>query len=578
MKKQPTNKSTTKVGEINKLCQGNSNTIDTIYHIIGKFDLNGKIKVLNDLKTRGFKIAELLVVLLVLPFFRIRIDNMDKKQRGQKFSKAKKDAYYGLKNNEMIDWRSVQKAIVRQFIVLTQTGQQQTDKKITAFVADDTTAMKTGLKIEYVSKVHDHTTDRYLFGFKILVLGWFDGTTFVPVDFSIHREKGQGSHKERRKQKMEAKKLATIKQQYTCKEQELKSKKKQAKELKKSQKPTNNATNKGFQKIQKQIDRLVVRLKKRKNQVVSQEKKYRLAQAQYRQSLKQHPMCGLKPKERKEQFKKERIKNSPGYKRAQEVDNKKTDNLLKMLKCAIKSGIKAQYLIVDSWFFSSKMVKEVCLLLIGLHYMGMAPMRENIYYNYNGKLVNYKELFKVNRNKTHRCRKYRSNYIQIEVDYAENPLQLFFVKMGRAKKWKLLVTTDLNLDFIKIFELYQIRWSIEIFFKETKQYLELGKCQSQDFDAQICSTTLTLVRYILLCYYKRIHYQQKLDGIFEEISYLTMEASIVEKLIAQFIDLLSIVAEIVNVEPIELYMMLMQNPKAIKTIKQLKLENFMELK
>jgi hypothetical protein len=36
------------------------------------------------------------------------------------------------------------------------------------------------------------------------------------------------------------------------------------------------------------------------------------------------------------------------------------------------------------------------------------------------------------------------------------------------------------------------------FFKEAKQLLGLGKCQSNDFDAQIADTTITLIQYILL--------------------------------------------------------------------------------
>ncbi len=34
--------------------------------------------------------------------------------------------------------------------------------------------------------------------------------------------------------------------------------------------------------------------------------------------------------------------------------------------------------------------------------------------------------------------------------------------------------------------------------KKSKQYLHLGKCQSQGFDAQIADTTLSLIRYLLL--------------------------------------------------------------------------------
>jgi len=578
MKKQPENKITKKVGEINTLCKENSDTVATIQHIMLKFDISGKLKGLNNVKQRGFKIVELLVILMIIPFYRIRIDNMDKKNRGQKNNPAKKDAYYNLKNNEMIDWRFVLKAIVKQFRVLSTNDSNSSNTKTKVFIADDTTAAKTGLKIEYLSKVHDHTINGFLFGFKILVLGWFDGISFIPVDFSIHREKGQGSGRERKQMNKAEKKLKEITEQYNTKKQELNDKSKENKALKKQQKQSGKISKTQLDQIQRQIERMEIKLKKLKKQLNIREKTFKEAKAAYNTSLKQHPLCGLKIKQRQEQFKKERIKNSPGYLRAKEVDSKKTDNVLKMLGNAVKMGLPAQYFIADSWFFCSKLVNGVRKLSKELHYMGMVPMRETISYNYNGKVVNSNILYKENQHKIHRCRKYHSKYIQITVAFDKQPIQLFFVKMGRTKKWKLLATTNLALDFIKLFELYQIRWSIEVFFRETKQFLGLGKCQSRDFDAQISSTTLTMMQYITLCYYKRIHFQQKLDGIFEEISYQTIEASIVEKLIANFMELLDIVAQIVGIEPIELYLLLMHNVKATKIIKELKLESFMELK
>jgi hypothetical protein len=46
-----------------------------------------------------------------------------------------------------------------------------------------------------VSRVFDHVTRRYLFGFKLLVMGYWDGTSFIPLDFSMHRERGKNKEK-----------------------------------------------------------------------------------------------------------------------------------------------------------------------------------------------------------------------------------------------------------------------------------------------------------------------------------------------------------------------------------------------
>ena len=38
---------------------------------------------------------------------------------------------------------------------------------------------------ELLSRVFDHTTRKFVKGFKMLTLGWSDGTSFIPVAFSL---------------------------------------------------------------------------------------------------------------------------------------------------------------------------------------------------------------------------------------------------------------------------------------------------------------------------------------------------------------------------------------------------------
>lgn len=38
------------------------------------------------------------------------------------------------------------------------------------------------------------------------------------------------------------------------------------------------------------------------------------------------------------------------------------------------------------------------------------------------------------------------------------------------------------MSFVRAFEVYQIRWNIEVLNKECKQYLGLGTCAGRDFD------------------------------------------------------------------------------------------------
>ena len=124
----------------------------------------------------------------------------------------------------------------------------------------------------------------------------------------------------------------------------------------------------------------------------------------------------------------------------------------------------------------------------------------------------------------------KAKYIKVQAEYQGVRVVLFFINIGKRENWRLLVSTDVNIGFNKLMEVYKIRWTIEVFFKEAKQYLLLGKSQSQDFDAQIADTMLSLIRYILLSYYERTHYGLSIGGLFQKLSQASVEENLVADL------------------------------------------------
>jgi len=120
-------------------------------------------------------------------------------------------------------------------------------------------------------------------------------------------------------------------------------------------------------------------------------------------------------------------------------------------------------------------------------------------------------------------------------------------------------------------EVYKIRWTIEVFFKEAKQYLLLGKSQSQDFDAQIADTTLSFIRYILLSYYERIYYGTSIGGIFQNLAQASVEENLVVDLSHVFMELLQAFAQLAGVDFMTLYEELIRQPQCQKSINRLNL-------
>ena len=136
--------------------------------------------------------------------------------------------------------------------------------------------------------------------------------------------------------------------------------------------------------------------------------------------------------------------------------------------------------------------------------------------------------------------------------YDNRRVNLFFVKLGSGSKWKAFITNDLNLTFNKLLETYHIRWSIEVFFKDAKQHLQLGKCQCNNFDSQIGATTLAMMQYIMLLLYKQMHYGQSLGSIFDMLSTQAQEENITRYLMDIFWEIVHGIGEILKVDCMEL--------------------------
>ena len=64
--------------------------------------------------------------------------------------------------------------------------------------------------------------------------------------------------------------------------------------------------------------------------------------------------------------------------------------------------------------------------------------------------------------------------------------------------WVLSLCTDMEVSVERMIELYLMRWSIEVFFKECKQHWGWLNNQSGDFVSSYASMHLSSIRYLLL--------------------------------------------------------------------------------
>ena len=164
--------------------------------------------------------------------------------------------------------------------------------------------------------------------------------------------------------------------------------------------------------------------------------------------------------------------------RVNEYFKTKTEMLIEMLRSAISSGIRFDYLLTDSWFTNFELVKFIATRRIGCFFLGMVK-NGNTKYLFQGKEITFSEILKILKHsqKANDCKKLKCKFYEAEVTLKGIQIKLFYCKTTKRSKWHGLLTTNTDLTFEKAFEIYATRWTIEVFFKECKQLLRLGKCE-----------------------------------------------------------------------------------------------------
>ena len=190
----------------------------------------------------------------------------------------------------------------------------------------------------------------------------------------------------------------------------------------------------------------------------------------------------------------------------------KPELAVKMLKQALAKGIPASYLLIDSWFSSPKLFKTA--LTLQLHVIGRLKNTTTLYL-YNNQRLRLSKLYEVIKDSLVKDPELGCLLSSVPV-LCGNGVKgtIVFVKgykepeldgtQGQRKtsepKWVAFFSTDPRLSGREVVKKYILRWSIEVFFKEAKQRLGLGKEQSRSFAAQIFSVTQSFVRYSMLAY------------------------------------------------------------------------------
>jgi hypothetical protein len=150
-----------------------------------------KLSEFNFFKRRGYDLRMVLATLISMVVSPDKTVNSYLTSPTGEDSSMGKDVFYRLKNSSSVCWRMLMWHLAHRFLKVTSQDSDVDDSSSRYLIFDDTTLPKTGKRIEKIGKVWDHVTNSYVLGFKLLVMMYWDGKSSIPLDFSLHREKGK---------------------------------------------------------------------------------------------------------------------------------------------------------------------------------------------------------------------------------------------------------------------------------------------------------------------------------------------------------------------------------------------------
>ena len=133
-------------------------------------------------KSSGISVNSIFEFLLMLVFQGKNLDRHLNSERG--LDQPRKDTYYRFLNYSKYAWRKFLNALV--YKVITNFDSLTSASRVRVFILDDSVYSRSRSKqVELLARVFDHANSKFVKGFTMLTLGWSDGFSFIPVDFSM---------------------------------------------------------------------------------------------------------------------------------------------------------------------------------------------------------------------------------------------------------------------------------------------------------------------------------------------------------------------------------------------------------
>jgi hypothetical protein len=207
-----------------------------------------------------------------------------------------------------------------------------------------------------------------------------------------------------------------------------------------------------------------------------------------------------KASKRLQGIRKELDKRCCGCKRRLEAMAKSTEHLESMAKRVLALSIRADSLLMDSWF-----AFPALLAALGKHLpvICMGKDMPKVFYWRQGQWLTLGRVFAALKKRPGKARILASVVVKTKKD---QNVKIVFVRHRHKRQWLAVLSTKVDLADEEIVRIYGKRRDIEVFFKMMKHCLNLEReTQLRDFDGIIGHIAIVLSRSIFLAFEQRCH-------------------------------------------------------------------------
>ena len=165
---------------ISQATQNDKQISKSIKRFFTRFHVSSALKASNAYKKKGVPVMEIFQYLFLLIFSnRSMYMNLITGRNTPDFAK---DTVYRFMKMIQINWIRFT-TILSARIIRDAIFPLDSEERANVFIIDDSMFERNrSKKAELLAKVYDHAKHKYLFGFRMLTLGWSDGSSFLPVN------------------------------------------------------------------------------------------------------------------------------------------------------------------------------------------------------------------------------------------------------------------------------------------------------------------------------------------------------------------------------------------------------------